>query len=81
MSQTGADFIAETLHAAGVKRIYGVVGDLLNGITDSLAQAKGDRLGPHAPRGGRRPSPPAPRRISPASSPSAPAAADRATCT
>jgi hypothetical protein len=36
MSQTVADLIAETLHAAGVKRIYGVVGDSLNGITDSL---------------------------------------------
>ena len=40
MSQTVADFIAETLHAAGVKRIYGVVGDSLNGITDSLRKQK-----------------------------------------
>jgi pyruvate dehydrogenase (quinone) len=36
MSQTGADFIAGTLRQAGVKRIYGVVGDSLNGFTDSL---------------------------------------------
>jgi pyruvate dehydrogenase (quinone) len=40
MSRTVADFIAETLHAAGVKRIYGVVGDSLNGITDSLRKQK-----------------------------------------
>jgi pyruvate dehydrogenase (quinone) len=36
MTQTGADFLAETLAAAGVKRIYGVVGDSLNGFTDAL---------------------------------------------
>jgi pyruvate dehydrogenase (quinone) len=33
---TVADQFAETLAAAGVKRIYGVVGDSLNGLTDSL---------------------------------------------
>lgn len=31
-----ADLFAQTLHLAGVKRIYGVVGDSLNGITESL---------------------------------------------
>ncbi|QCB42822.1 ubiquinone-dependent pyruvate dehydrogenase [Sphingomonas sp. PAMC26645] len=31
-----ADLFAETLHLAGVERIYGVVGDSLNGLTDSL---------------------------------------------
>jgi pyruvate dehydrogenase (quinone) len=36
MSFTSADLIAETLQLAGVKRIYGVVGDSLNAITDSL---------------------------------------------
>jgi len=36
MSRTAADYIAETLAQAGVKRIYGVVGDSLNGFTDSL---------------------------------------------
>jgi len=36
MARTGADFIAETLFNAGVQRIYGVVGDSLNGLTDSL---------------------------------------------
>lgn len=33
---TIADLFAETLHLAGVERIYGVVGDSLNGLTDSL---------------------------------------------
>jgi pyruvate dehydrogenase (quinone) len=36
MSKKIADQIAETLAAVGVERIYGVVGDSLNGITDSL---------------------------------------------
>src|ERR1700712_5509604 len=36
MSATIADLIAATLQTAGVKRIYGVVGDSLNGITESL---------------------------------------------
>ncbi|NII54802.1 ubiquinone-dependent pyruvate dehydrogenase [Luteibacter sp. SG786] len=36
MSRTAADYLAETLASAGVKRIYGVVGDSLNGFTDSL---------------------------------------------
>ncbi|MGJ4945907.1 ubiquinone-dependent pyruvate dehydrogenase [Bradyrhizobium sp. HKCCYLS1011] len=33
---TIADHIVETLELAGVKRIYGVVGDSLNGLTESL---------------------------------------------
>ena len=36
MARTVADQFAETLAAAGVKRIYGIVGDSLNGLTDSL---------------------------------------------
>jgi pyruvate dehydrogenase (quinone) len=40
MSRTAADFMAETLYQAGVKRIYGVVGDSLNGFTDSLRRLK-----------------------------------------
>jgi pyruvate dehydrogenase (quinone) len=36
MVKTVADQFAETLAAAGVKRIYGIVGDSLNGLTDSL---------------------------------------------
>jgi pyruvate dehydrogenase (quinone) len=30
MSRTAADYMAETLAGAGVKRIYGVVGDSLD---------------------------------------------------
>ncbi|HET9148761.1 MAG TPA: ubiquinone-dependent pyruvate dehydrogenase [Acetobacteraceae bacterium] len=36
MARTVADQFAEALAAAGVKRIYGIVGDSLNGLTDSL---------------------------------------------
>ena len=34
--RTAADQFAETLAIAGVKRIYGIVGDSLNGLTDSI---------------------------------------------
>ena len=33
---TVADQFAKTLAAAGIKRIYGIVGDSLNGLTDSI---------------------------------------------
>ena len=36
MARTVADQFAETLALAGVKRIYGIVGDSLNGLTDAL---------------------------------------------
>src|SRR6476620_320250 len=36
MSKTVADQLAKTLAAAGVKRIYGIVGDSLNGLTDAV---------------------------------------------
>ena len=35
-NQTVADLLVQTLAAAGVERIYGVSGDSLNGITDSI---------------------------------------------
>ena len=35
-----ADLIAETLVQAGVKRVFGVVGDSLNGLTDALRKRK-----------------------------------------
>ncbi|MGY2047808.1 ubiquinone-dependent pyruvate dehydrogenase [Methylobacterium sp. JK268] len=38
--QTVADLIADTLHAAGVRRIYGIVGDSLNGLIDSLRRKR-----------------------------------------
>jgi pyruvate dehydrogenase (quinone) len=40
MAQKVADVFVETLAAAGVKRIYGVVGDSLNGLTDVLRRQK-----------------------------------------
>jgi pyruvate dehydrogenase (quinone) len=40
MSQTAAEYMAETLAQAGVKRVYGVVGDSLNGFTDALRRQK-----------------------------------------
>jgi len=36
MAQKVADQFAEVLVAGGVQRIYGIVGDSLNGLTDSL---------------------------------------------
>ena len=41
MSVTVADQFIETLAAAGVKRIYGVVGDSLNGLTEAIRK-RGD---------------------------------------
>src|SRR5260370_185696 len=38
MTETAANFIAATLEEAGVKRIYGAVGDSVNGFTDALRQ-------------------------------------------
>jgi len=35
-----ADLIAETLNQAGVKRVFGVVGDSLNGLTEALRSRK-----------------------------------------
>jgi pyruvate dehydrogenase (quinone) len=40
MTRTAADYMAEALTQAGVERIYGVVGDSLNGFTDSLRRLK-----------------------------------------
>jgi thiamine pyrophosphate-dependent acetolactate synthase large subunit-like protein len=40
MVRTVADQFAEVLATAGVKRVYGIVGDGLNGLTDSLRRAK-----------------------------------------
>jgi pyruvate dehydrogenase (quinone) len=40
-SQTVADLVTAALHSVGVKRIYGVVGDSLNGITESIRK-RGD---------------------------------------
>jgi pyruvate dehydrogenase (quinone) len=34
MSRTAAEYLVEALEKAGVKRVYGVVGDSLSGFTD-----------------------------------------------
>src|SRR6202142_1574473 len=40
MTSTAAEFMADALLQAGVKRGYGVVGDSLNGFTDALRRLK-----------------------------------------
>jgi Thiamine pyrophosphate enzyme, N-terminal TPP binding domain len=39
MARTVADYRVQTLKQAGVKRVFGVVGDSLNGFTDALHRA------------------------------------------
>ncbi|HEY8289354.1 MAG TPA: ubiquinone-dependent pyruvate dehydrogenase [Acetobacteraceae bacterium] len=41
MARTVADQMVETLAAAGVRRVYGIVGDSLNGFTDALRRHGG----------------------------------------
>lgn len=43
MSKTIADYLAQTLAAAGVSHIWGVAGDSLNGLTDSLQRTESIR--------------------------------------
>src|ERR1700757_5387582 len=40
MSKTASEYLVEVLEKTGVKRVYGVVGDSLNGFTDALRQRK-----------------------------------------
>jgi pyruvate dehydrogenase (quinone) len=40
MPKTVAETIVETLHAAGVRRVYGIPGDSLNGFTDALRRQR-----------------------------------------
>jgi pyruvate dehydrogenase (quinone) len=40
MSRTAAEYLVETLEKTGVERIYGVVGDSLNGVTDAMRRRK-----------------------------------------
>src|SRR5713226_5480272 len=44
MTHTVADQMVETLAAAGVERIYGIVGDSLNDFTDALRRRGGVEL-------------------------------------
>ncbi|PYE23122.1 pyruvate dehydrogenase (quinone) [Paraburkholderia silvatlantica] len=41
MTRTVADQMVDTLSAAGVKRVYGIVGDSLNGFTDAVRRHGG----------------------------------------
>jgi hypothetical protein len=40
MSKTASEYLLEALEKTGVKRVYGVVGDSLNGFTDALRRRK-----------------------------------------
>ncbi len=40
MAKTIAELLVETLQAAGVRRVFGVAGDSLNGVTDALSRNK-----------------------------------------
>ena len=40
MSRTASEYLVETLEKTGVKRVYGVVGDSLNGFSDALRRKK-----------------------------------------
>src|SRR5260370_28459793 len=42
MARNVSDVFIETLVAAGVKRVYGVVGDSLNGLTDVIRKSNRD---------------------------------------
>jgi pyruvate dehydrogenase (quinone) len=59
---TVAEQFAEILAVAGIKRIYGIVGDSLNGLTDAIRkQGKIEWL--HVLHGKLQLSRPAPKRI------------------
>ncbi len=45
MAKTVADQFAETLAATGVERVYGIVGDSLNGLTELDPAPGQDRMG------------------------------------
>src|SRR6478752_7373324 len=40
MSGTTSEYLVEALEKTGVKRVYGVVGDSLNGVSDALRRRK-----------------------------------------
>jgi pyruvate dehydrogenase (quinone) len=40
MSKTASEYLVEALEKTGVKRVYEVVGDLLNGFTDAMRRRK-----------------------------------------
>ncbi|RMP42577.1 Pyruvate dehydrogenase [Pseudomonas amygdali pv. lachrymans] len=81
MSKTIADHLAQTLAAAGVSHIWGVSGDSLNGLTDSLERTDSIRWMHTRHEEVAAFAAPVPRRHPAASWRSVQAAADRATCT
>ena len=52
MATTVADVMVATLKASGVRRVYGIPGDSLNGFTDALRRDGDDHLGARPARGG-----------------------------
>jgi pyruvate dehydrogenase (quinone) len=40
VSKTASEYLVEALEKIGVKRVYGVVGDSLNGFTDAMRRRK-----------------------------------------
>jgi pyruvate dehydrogenase (quinone) len=80
MAETAAHYLAATLEKAGVKRIYGVVGDSLNGFTEAL-RARGKIDWVHTRNEEAAAFAAGAEAHSPASSRSARAAAGPATCT
>jgi hypothetical protein len=80
MSKTIADLIAETLASAGVERVWGVTGDSLNGLNESLHRVARDSLDGGSARGSCRPSCRRRGRCDRTHRPCAPGAQVRATC-
>ena len=52
MATTVADVVVETLKASGVRRVYGLPGDSINGFTDALRRDGEIVVGARSPRGG-----------------------------
>jgi hypothetical protein len=53
MSQTVAEHLVDTLAQAGVRRVYGIVGDSLNPVTDAIRRSAGVRWNPDLKNCGR----------------------------
>ena len=80
MAKRVADLLVDVLVKAGVQRIYGVPGDSLNGITDSIRTRDNiEWVGMRHEEAGHLQ--PERKRISPANWPYAPEAVGRETCT
>ena len=49
MAKNVAELLVDVLVEAGVQRVYGVAGDSLNGITDSIRAREQYRMGSRTP--------------------------------